>query len=104
MGLDEVFQIYSHEEFNKLPHTSIPYGEKFIVVQAPSEHPVDRPPGFTLENMRLLGNLDALRDCIGVLISGYISILLLNFPKSRTASIAIWSTSLSHTANCMWRQ
>jgi hypothetical protein len=66
-GLDKVFKVYTHEEFDSIDPLSIPYGEKFIVVKAKQETPpAEEHAGFTLKNLKLLGNLDALRDCQGV--------------------------------------
>jgi hypothetical protein len=71
--LDNMFKVYTHKEFDNVDPLSVLYGEKFIAVKAAAKletQAAEEHTGFILKNMKLLGNLDALRDCQVCLFSG----------------------------------
>jgi hypothetical protein len=56
----DAIKVYTSEEFNSCPPSSVPYSNKFIVIKG-----AVRGTGFDLETLGLLGDLDSLRECQG---------------------------------------
>jgi hypothetical protein len=56
-------QVYTAEEFNRIPKHQIPFATKMILVQKGDDP--DETLGFNRYNIGQLGNLDTVRECLG---------------------------------------